>query len=459
MNPRRTGAGGRRSCRRSRRSRSWRCSSLPGCGSATAWNRSSRCARRSMRRRAARRCAFPQPSDWDAWRYPAGASPTGTFDAAHQILLDNRMRGRTRRLHVVDAARARRRPCRARRARLGRRGRHARRRCRCRAARRGVVTVHRPHQPAAGARTSSSPATRTRGRVWQNLDLARYARRRPVSRCFRSSSSRRRRSTAAIRLVRDWPAPDRGRGEAPHLHAAVVRVRGDWRRDCGCSSRRAANRDRKRDRSASPATARRGRRTLMLIALVAVAPVVASYAAYYFFPRDKQRQLRRAPADRAPDSRDRRRQPFRLRTCADKWVLAVAAPGGCDAHVRRRAVRDAPGAHASRAAKWAASRACGSSPTTRRRLRRCWRSIRTRRGALQATPVRRLAGGRRPHLPRRSAGQPRARVSARSGHQGAGRRPRRGCSRLRASADASGGVKYRVSRIAPFALTSLPRSP
>ena len=38
----------------------------------------------------------------------------------------------------------------------------------------------------------------------------------------------------------------------------------------------------------SEETRRRSRRTLILIGVVALAPVVASYAAYYLFPRDKQ---------------------------------------------------------------------------------------------------------------------------------------------------------------------------
>jgi len=79
---------------------------------------------------------------------------------------------------------------------------------------------------------------------------------------------------------------------------------------------------------------RRGRRTLLLIALVAVAPVVASYAAYYFFPRTTLANYgellatRPAPeiAGTAADGK-----AFQLASLRGKWVLAVAAPGACDA--------------------------------------------------------------------------------------------------------------------------------
>jgi len=78
-----------------------------------------------------------------------------------------------------------------------------------------------------------------------------------------------------------------------------------------------------------PATVRRSRRTLLLIALVAVAPVVASYAVYYWFPRDRQVNygdlLPTAPAPEVGAT------AFRLSDLRGKWVVAVAAPGACDA--------------------------------------------------------------------------------------------------------------------------------
>jgi len=86
-----------------------------------------------------------------------------------------------------------------------------------------------------------------------------------------------------------------------------------------------------------PAVVRRNRRTLYLIGLVALAPVVASYAIYYWFPPDRQvnygELLHTTPAPAvsgtAADGR-----PFRLTDLRGKWVLAVAAPGGCDAACR-----------------------------------------------------------------------------------------------------------------------------
>jgi hypothetical protein len=88
--------------------------------------------------------------------------------------------------------------------------------------------------------------------------------------------------------------------------------------------------------TASPSGAgmsRRNRRTLILLALVTVAPVIASYAAYYWFPRDKQANYgellptRPAPelAGVTPGG-----APFLLSGLRGRWVLAVAAPGACD---------------------------------------------------------------------------------------------------------------------------------
>jgi hypothetical protein len=86
--------------------------------------------------------------------------------------------------------------------------------------------------------------------------------------------------------------------------------------------------------ASKPHGSNRSRRTLLLIALVAVAPVIASYAAYYFFPRTTLANYgellvtRPAPeiAGAAADGK-----PFQLASLRGKWVLAVAAPGACDA--------------------------------------------------------------------------------------------------------------------------------
>ncbi|MFO1322709.1 MAG: cytochrome c oxidase subunit I [Burkholderiales bacterium] len=81
------------------------------------------------------------------------------------------------------------------------------------------------------------------------------------------------------------------------------------------------------------ATVRKGRRTLLLIALVAVAPVVASYAAYYWFPRDKHvnygELLATRPAtDVGGAYLDGR--PFRMSDLRGKWLVVAAAPAACD---------------------------------------------------------------------------------------------------------------------------------
>jgi len=83
----------------------------------------------------------------------------------------------------------------------------------------------------------------------------------------------------------------------------------------------------------APDTARRGRRTLVLIALVTIAPVVASYAAYYWFPRESKVNYGELLATSvAPEVTGLAgTQPFRLSEHRGKWMLAFAAPAACDA--------------------------------------------------------------------------------------------------------------------------------
>lgn len=78
---------------------------------------------------------------------------------------------------------------------------------------------------------------------------------------------------------------------------------------------------------------RSSRRTLVLLALVTIAPVVASYTAFYLLPRDKYANygelLATAPA---PDVRGTAGdKPFALSDFRGKWVLVTAADGDCDA--------------------------------------------------------------------------------------------------------------------------------
>jgi hypothetical protein len=88
---------------------------------------------------------------------------------------------------------------------------------------------------------------------------------------------------------------------------------------------------------AAPTTAtgmsRRNRRTLILLALVTIAPVIASYAAYYWFPRDKQANYGELlPVGPAPELAGVTPggAPFRLSELRGRWVLVVAVPGACD---------------------------------------------------------------------------------------------------------------------------------
>jgi hypothetical protein len=81
-------------------------------------------------------------------------------------------------------------------------------------------------------------------------------------------------------------------------------------------------------------TSRRARRTLLLIAAIGVAPVVASYAAYYFWPRETQVNYGALlPTRPAPDIEGVRGdgRPFKLADLRGKWVIVMAAAGACDA--------------------------------------------------------------------------------------------------------------------------------
>ena len=84
----------------------------------------------------------------------------------------------------------------------------------------------------------------------------------------------------------------------------------------------------------APEARAKGRRTLLLLAAVAIAPVVASYSAYYFFPREQRTNygelLPTGPAPALPGTRADG-GPFALAQLRGKWALIVGAPGACDA--------------------------------------------------------------------------------------------------------------------------------
>jgi hypothetical protein len=80
------------------------------------------------------------------------------------------------------------------------------------------------------------------------------------------------------------------------------------------------------------------RRTLLVILAVGLAPVIASYAFYYFAPRDAQANygelLPTRPAATI-EGVDAGGRPFRLADLRGRWVMLAAAPGACDAACTR----------------------------------------------------------------------------------------------------------------------------
>jgi len=78
----------------------------------------------------------------------------------------------------------------------------------------------------------------------------------------------------------------------------------------------------------------RGRRTVLLIAAVAIAPVIASYTIYYLFPRGAQVNYGTlAPTAPAPAVEGALSDgaAFRLADLRGRWVLLAGSGSGCDA--------------------------------------------------------------------------------------------------------------------------------
>jgi surfeit locus 1 family protein len=156
--------------------------------------------------------ALPRTDDWAAWRYRAVVA-TGTFDAARQILLDNKVRGGRAGFEVVT-------PLALSDGRfvLVNRGWVAG----------GATRADLPSVPppagivAVRARVNAPPAgylelghEPAAGPVWQNLDLARYARATGITLApvILEQTAAIAGDAAPARddaLARDWPAPDLG---------------------------------------------------------------------------------------------------------------------------------------------------------------------------------------------------------------------------------------------------------
>ncbi len=87
-----------------------------------------------------------------------------------------------------------------------------------------------------------------------------------------------------------------------------------------------------REPRAVTATAAGGRRIIFLIAALALAPIVAAYVVYYWFPRQPAANygtlLTTAPAPQIAGKRADG-SPFRLDELRGRWVLLWGAPGDC----------------------------------------------------------------------------------------------------------------------------------
>jgi cytochrome oxidase Cu insertion factor (SCO1/SenC/PrrC family) len=89
--------------------------------------------------------------------------------------------------------------------------------------------------------------------------------------------------------------------------------------------------------ASSPAEVRRTRRTLLLILLVGVAPIVASYMMYWLGGRAERVNYGTLIATPAPPLAGQRLDgtPFSLSSFERQWVLLVTAPSSCGAACER----------------------------------------------------------------------------------------------------------------------------
>src|SRR5947207_7124792 len=109
---------------------------------------------------------------------------------------------------------------------------------------------------------------------------------------------------------------------------------------CGPRSTCADRSPRRMSDGTSPQTAAavaRGRRTILLVAAACLAPVLASYVVYFFYPRSAEINygtlLKTAPAPPI-EGLQNDGASFRLADLRGRWVL-VAAGAGCDAGCER----------------------------------------------------------------------------------------------------------------------------
>jgi hypothetical protein len=93
------------------------------------------------------------------------------------------------------------------------------------------------------------------------------------------------------------------------------------------------------DARASSPRAHGGGHTLLLIAAVTLAPIIASYTIYYYFPREPAANYGTLlPTAPIPDIEGTRPDgsPFRLDELRGRWVLLAQGGGNCDAGCERR---------------------------------------------------------------------------------------------------------------------------
>ena len=82
---------------------------------------------------------------------------------------------------------------------------------------------------------------------------------------------------------------------------------------------------------AAPGTSARAKRTLVLLSLVALAPIVFAVYAYFFSPRDARTNYGDLISAPAPDLRGTLEggNSFALSNTRGLWVMYVASPGAC----------------------------------------------------------------------------------------------------------------------------------
>ena len=286
--------------------------------------------------------SLPAAADWPSLRYRP-VTATGEYLAERQIFIDNKVAAGRAGFHVVTPL-----SLGDGRIVLVNRGWIAQTASRAALPDAppppGTVTVQgRIAIPATGYFELQPDATS--GSIRQNLDPARFAATTGLA-VLPAIVEATAAPVPDDGLVRDWPAPDFGiethRIYMVQWYAFALLATALWlwfHRPRAAAVTTWPMPRRRRSRAGRPRARAPYARTLLLIAAVTIAPVVASYAVYYLFPRAPAANygtlLPTAPIAGIEGTRPDGSK-FRLEDLRGRWVLVAQGRGDCDAACERK---------------------------------------------------------------------------------------------------------------------------